>query len=204
MDPLTNRWAAIDADRRSYAPALHDPTSMTPACGGLRVRREYAARDAINARAWDNFHATPPTQVSSADLKQAGRPVYMDMNPINSRCDVGNYRAQIQYIPDPPRAATTASMLGVPPLPAGVKPPAPTFSANPYTQRLDAGGDDERNMMRELRGAVVEDNRERQIDADKLLAQRQFYDRWLPAQTATDAASLQAYELLRPKTDDWR
>jgi hypothetical protein len=202
MDPLSSRWAAIDADRRAYAPALHDPTTMTPACGGLRVRREYASRDAINARAWDNFHATPPTQVSSADLKQAGRPVYMDMNPIACRTKNEIYRAQISYMPDPPRASGAASEPGV--VTAGPKPPPPTFSANPYLQRLDAGGDDERNIIRELRSAVVEDNRERQIDADKMLAQRQFYDRWLPAKTATDAASLQAYELLRPKTDNWR
>jgi hypothetical protein len=69
---------------------------------------------------------------------------------------------------------------------------------------MDAGGADARNMMRELRGAVVEDNRERQIDASRHLAERQFDDRWLPAKTAADASALQAYELLRPKQDDWR
>jgi hypothetical protein len=69
---------------------------------------------------------------------------------------------------------------------------------------LDAGGFDSRNIIREMRGAVVEDNRERQIDADRMLTERQFYDRWLPARAATDAASLQAYELLRPKQDEWK
>ena len=85
-----------------------------------------------------------------------------------------------------------------------MRPPPNTFSQNPYTQRLDAGGSDARNMIRELRGAVVEDNLDRQVDQDRLLAQRQFYDRWLPAKTAVDASSLQAYELLRPRQDDWR
>ena len=59
-------------------------------------------------------------------------------------------------------------------------------------------------MIRELRSAVVEDNRERRTDADRILTERQFYDRWLPPKTATDISSLQAYELLRPKQDDWR
>jgi len=46
---------------------------------------------------------------------------------------------------------------------------------------------DARNIMRKFRGSVVEDNRERANDADRSLAQ-----------------SLQAYELLRPKQDNWR
>jgi hypothetical protein len=28
-------------------------------------------------------------------------------------------------------------------------------------------------------------------------------DRWMPVKTATDIASLEAYELLRPKRDEW-
>lgn len=203
MDPHA-KWEEIEREKRSGLPGLPDPTLIRPNCNVLRVRKEYQARDAINSRAWDNFHATPPTQTASATLTSATTPVYMDMNPITSRKNTVHYRAQPQYIPDPVRGAATASDLGAPPLPAGVVPPANTFSQNPYTQRLDAGGSDARNMIRELRGAVVEDNLERQVDQDRLLAQRQFYDRWLPAKTAVDAASLQAYELLRPQQDDWR
>ena len=59
-------------------------------------------------------------------------------------------------------------------------------------------------MIRELRSAVVEDNRERATDAARALAERQFTDRWLPARSSADAASLQAYELLRSKPDEWR
>jgi hypothetical protein len=201
MDPLSSRWAEYEKEKRAFAPALHDPTTMPGACGGLRVRREYAARDSINSRAWDFFHATPPTQTASADLQ---RPVYMDMNPICSRTNTVQYRNQQEYFPDAPRASTKAGDLGIPPPAAGMTPPPSSFNSNPYTQRLDAGGDDSRNMIRELRGAVVEDNRERQIDASRLLTERQFYDRWLPPVAATDAASLQAYELLRPKQDAWR
>jgi hypothetical protein len=64
---------------------------------------------------------------------------------------------------------------------------------------LDAGGFDARNTIRELRGAVTEDNRELATDNDRKLIERQFYDRWLPAKAAADAASLEAYELLRPQ-----
>jgi len=42
------------------------------------------------------------------------------------------------------------------------------------------------------------------VDTDRSLTQRQFQDRWLPPKTGTDIQSLQAYELLRPKQDDWR
>lgn len=209
MNPFQERWASLQADRLAGgAAALPDPSLVGPACGGLRIRREGAARDVINSRAWDFFHATPPTQVASADLeshaRSVGRAVYMDMNPINSRTSDVKFRLQPEYMPDPPRAPPRTGDLGVPGVAGADKAPSNKFSENYYTQRLDAGGSDARNMIRELRSAVTEDNRERQVDADRALAQRQFYDRWLPARAATDAASLQAYELLRPRQDDWR
>ena len=155
--------------------------------GGLRVRKENNGRDAINSRAWDFFHATPATQVSADGLRSKTGAVHMDMNPICSRTNTVQYRIQPQYIPDTSRTA-----------------PSTTFSQNPYLQRLDAEGSDSRNIVRELRGAVVEDNRERETDAIRKLAERQFAVRWLPPKAAADAASLQAYELLRPKHNDWR
>lgn len=209
MNPFETRWASLTAERLSGGgAALPDPTAVGPACGGLRIRREGAARDTINSRAWDFFHATPPTQVASATLeshaRSIGRAVYMDMNPINSRTSDVKFRLQPEYMPDPARAPPRAGDLGVPGAVSGLREPSNKFSENYYTQRLDAGGSDARNMIRELRSAVTEDNRERSVDADRALAARQFYDRWLPARTAVDAASLQAYELLRPKQDDWR
>ena len=186
MDPISQRWDAYEKERRFGNPVLQDPTIITPVAGGVRIRREYGARDGINSRAWDHFHATPPTNTSSHNLTQDTRnPKYMDMNPICSRTNTVNYRNQPEYLSQNSTAPNT-------------------FSTNPYTQRLDAGGSDARNVIRELRSAVTEDNRETAVQTDRLLAQRQFYDRWLPAATAIDAASLQAYELLRPKQDDWR
>lgn len=202
MDPRLAKWEEIERERRFGMPTVHDPTFL-PCMSNVRIRTEHGARDSINSRAWDFFHATPPTQVHSEGLLTKNAPVHMDMAPINTRTNTVRYHIQPQYMPDPVRGPTKVGDLGVPPAAGPVKIPA-SFSGNPYTQRMDAGGADARNMIRELRGAVVEDNRERQIDASRHLAERQFYDRWLPAQTATDASSLQAYELLRPKQDDWR
>jgi hypothetical protein len=103
----------------------------------------------------------------------------MDMNPNGCRKATQQFRVQPEYMTDalPPKENST----------------------NPYLQRMDAAGADARQVGRELRAAVVEDNRERDIDASKRLAQRQFTDRWLPPKAAADASSLEAYELLRPK-----
>jgi hypothetical protein len=208
MNPMEERWASLQDQRLRGGGALPDHGVLSPACGGLRIRREGGARDSINSRAWDFFHATPPTQVASATLEShartMGRAVYMDMNPINSRISNVKFRMQPEYMPDPPRAPARTGDLGVSGVASIPSAPSNKFSENYYTQRLDAGGSDARNIIRELRSAVVEDNRELQVDADRALTQRQFYDRWLPARAATDAASLQAYELLRPKQDDWR
>ena len=126
------------------------------------------------------------------------------MNPIPSRTNAVQYRNQPEYIPNPERGPATAESLGVPPPAGPIKAPAKEFSQNPYMQRLDADGDGSRHIIRELKSAEFEDNRELAIDTDRSLTQRQFQDRWLPPKTAVDIQSLQAYELLRPKQDDWR
>jgi hypothetical protein len=203
MHPYS-KWEEIEREKRAFVPALHDPTILQPTCQVLRVRQEYNGRDAINSRSWDFFHATPPTQISERGLQTKNAPVYMDMNPICSRTNTVQYRIQPSYIPDPARGTNTEDSLGVPPPAGPIEAPSDRFSTNPYTQRLNAGGHDARNMIRELRGAVVEDNRERSVDAARALAARQFNDRWLPPRAAADLASLQAYDLLRPKQDDWR
>lgn len=170
-----------------------------------RIRKEYFARDMVNSRQWDFFMATPATSLSSDEIQaRKSNPVYMDMNPIASRTNTVQYRVQPQYIPDPVRGTTVASDLGVPPLPKSVNKPTDSFYDNAYTQRMDSSGSEAKNMIRELRGAVVENNTERQMDATRLLVERQFSDRWLPAKSAVDIASLQAYELLRAKPDEWR
>ncbi len=178
----TSKWEDLQpmASGTNFPP-VRDPTTMEiPTCSALRIRREQNSRDFVNSRIWDNFHATPPTQVSSDTLKKTADPKYQDMNPVGTRKSTGQFRHQLEYMPD-----NTV--------------PTNKNSTNPYLQRLDAEGSDARNIVREFRDAVVEDNRERDVDAARRLADRQFTDRWLPPQVAEGAASLQAYELLRPK-----
>lgn len=174
------KWEELQPMRAGFAP-VQDPTQMDiPTCSALRIRREQNGRDFVNSRLWDNFHATPPTQTSSDTLQKSADPKYMDMNPVGTRKTTVQHRHQLDYMPD--------TNL----------PPAKN-STNPYLQRLDAEGADSRNIVREFRGAVTEDNRERDVESAKRLADRQFADRWLPPQVAEEAAALQAYELLRPK-----
>ena len=175
------KWDEIQTERGYGFPPTRDPTEMNiPTCSALRIRREHNGRDYMNSRMWDNFRATPATQISSEHLQKTTDPKYMDMNPIQCRKSAMQFRHQVDYMP-------TAEL------------PASNYSGNPYLQRLDAGGSDSRNIVRELRSAVNEDNRERDVDASRKLTDRQFQDRWLPPQAGGDIASLQAYELLRPK-----
>ena len=81
---MSDKWSQFMTDQSFGRPALVDPTAMNRGMTGLRIRRELPSRDAINSRAWDSFHATPPTQVSSDNLQT---PVYMDMNSKSSRFD---------------------------------------------------------------------------------------------------------------------
>jgi hypothetical protein len=178
----TSKWEQLQPMMAGQGfPEVQDPTQMEiPTCSALRIRREQNGRDFVNSRLWDNFHATPPTQVSSDQLKSSADPKYMDMNPIGTRKATGQFRHQLDYMPD------------------NALPPTKN-STNPFLQRMDAEGSDARNIVRELRDAVNEDNRERDVEAAKRIAERQFADRWLPPQVAEEAAALQAYELLRPK-----
>lgn len=182
---LESRWEALQKDRTAAVgtgfPVLQDPSRMAPACmSALRIRKEPNGRDYMNARMWDSFRATPPTEVSADMLQNKAGPKYMDMNPIPSRKTTQQLRLQPDYMPS-------------------TNLPSNKNSLNPYMQRLDAQGSDARNVVRELRTAVEEDNREREVESGRRITERQFSDRWLPPQAAADAGSLQAYELLRPK-----
>ncbi len=182
----TSKWEELQPTAMAQAggnhfPPVQDPTQMEiPTCSALRIRREQNGRDFVNSRLWDNFHATPPTQTSAQSLQESKDPKYMDMNPTGTRKSTGQFRHQLDYMPD------------------NTLPPTKN-STNPFLQRMDAEGSDARNIVREFRDAVTEDNRERDVEAAKRLADRQFADRWLPPQVAEEAAALQAYELLRPK-----
>lgn len=165
--------------------------AAVPPSAAVRIRREGHARDSINSHAWDFFHATPPTQITSKQL--ALTPAYMDMAPTSARTNTVQYREQPQYMPDPPTIRVpTGSAGGAMPAP----PPA-AFFENPYTQRLDATGFDARNMLRELRGAVVEDNREADILTNRQLTLR-LYGTGVGARGAVPSRLAADMALLRP------
>jgi hypothetical protein len=173
---------------RRGTPPLNDPTKITiPVSASVRIRFEPNSRDAINSRIWESlkYGAKEPT---SEDIKNASSPVFQDNNPISARNSQNNYNQQPQLFSDPVRTSTGVT--------------TPTTTNNSYLERLDAVSDG-RNFGREMRAAVYEDNRDRQAEASKVLAERQFSHRFLPEQEAASIQSIQAYELLRPKTDDY-
>lgn len=193
------RWEERSGEMRRGAPPLFDPTKINiPMSASARIRFEPNSRDAMNSRIWESMKYDPKELTSEA-IKNSPTPIYMDMNPIPSRTSINSYNQEAQFFPDPPRQ---------PPKQSGVAAPiiAPTQSPglikNPYLQRLDPVND-ARNVPREMRSAVYEDNRERDMDSTRLLAERQFTYRYLPEDEAAKASALQAYELLRPKTDDY-
>lgn len=176
-----------------------EPTPMPPAeLSALRIRREGNARDTVNSRIYDNFHATPPLLVASDVLKKTSDPRFMDMNPISSRTNIVDYRRQISYMPDNIIKVDASGLTKVSKPVYELPPEFP--SLNPYLSRLDPAGDDSRNIIRELKSAVVEDNRDRLLDSSRLLIERQFSGKYIPQKIASEAIEMNAYELLRPKS----
>ena len=192
-----DKWEAMSSEMRRWNPPLNDPTQINiPMSASARIRFEPHSRDAINSRLWESLQYDTKAP-NSEDIKKASSPIFQDMNPISSRTATQNYNQQAQFFPDPPR----------PPKKGGDQPvPEPTLSpgliSNPYLQRLDPIND-ARNIPREMRSAVYENNSERETDAARLLTERQFSSRFLPDGESAKVNTLKAYELLRPKTDDY-
>lgn len=190
------RWDQLSEEMRRGTPSLFDPTKINiPMSASARIRFEPNSRDAMNSRIWESVKYDTK-QPSTEVIKTATSAVYMDMNPISSRKSQQNYIQEQQYFPDPPRQSKPDDA----PVPKPQQQ-SPGFN-NPYMQRLDPVKDN-RNVPREMRSAVYEDNRERDIDSSRVLAERQFSYRYLPEDEAAKASAIQAYELLRPKTDDY-
>ncbi len=75
---------------------------------------------------------------------------------------------------------------------------------NPYFDRYDPTRDP-RNMIREVRNAVYEEKEaDRGIEQSKRLTARGYMSRWMPEGSSEEdlRASLQAYEVMRPKVDN--
>jgi hypothetical protein len=62
---------------------------------------------------------------------------------------------------------------------------------------------DPRQIVRELRSAVTEDNREKYLDLSQKIANRNFSSVLLQVAEEEKITNLTAYELLKPKIDDF-
>jgi len=150
----------------------------------LRVRRETGTYDTVNARQFESWQAAVPVVQGSSDTDALGinlKPQTYDMSPQSSRTDKRDYRQSQPYIPT-----------------------APSLAMNPFFDRYDPTRDP-RNMIREVRNAVYEEKEaDRGIEESKRLGERGYMSRWMPEGSSTDdlRASLQAYEVMRPKVDD--
>jgi hypothetical protein len=174
--------------------------NFPPPCFTLRSRREVNTRDQVNSLHVEQWQTDGPwLQNDRPDI--SGQRYFMDMNPISSRKSIQNegQDQQPQFYPDINRQPLKKTGVDQP---ITVPKQNPGLINNPYLQRLDAVND-ARNIPREMRSAVYEDNRERDLDSTRLLAERQFTYRYIPEDESAKLASIQAYELLRPKTDDY-
>lgn len=150
----------------------------------LRVRRETDTYDTVNARQFESWQAAVPIVQGSSRIEGNGitlKPETYDMAPQSSRTDKRDYRQSQPYIPT-----------------------APSLALNPFFDRYDPTRDP-RNMIREVRNAVYEEKEaDRGLEESKRITSRGYMSRWMPEGSSTDdlRASINAYEVMRPKVDD--
>ena len=163
---------------------------------GVRLRAEPNTRDAMNSRILEAMPYSAARNIVPSDILNATKPLVQDTNPIDTRRSVGSYKQATEFFPDREPIRTAS---GIMPQTAPLKRPEP-FMQNPYLQRLDAANEP-RQIVRELRSAVTEDNREKYLDLSQKIANRNFSHMWVP--DTVQMANIQAYELLKPKLDDF-
>jgi len=170
------------------------PIRPPPAGSGVRIRVEPNSRDAMNSRILEQMPFTAARNIVPKDILNATKPLVQDMNPIDSRRGVNSYKQAVEFFPD----ADTKT---------GIQPKAKEperFMQNPYLQRLDAANEP-RQIVRELRSAVTEDNREKYLDLSQKIANRNFSHVLIQGDQVMvqQVTNLKAYELLKPKLDDF-
>ena len=196
VDPSVFSRPEAQAFRKEERSILTDPVvSESPKINaGVRIRVEPNSRDAMNSRILEQMPFTAARNITPKDILNATKPLVQDMNPIDSRRGVNSYKQSVEFFPD------ADTKTGIQP-----KPKEPErFMQNPYLQRLDAANEP-RQIVRELRSAVTEDNREKYLDLSQKIANRNFshvliQDDQVMVQQVTN---LKAYELLKPKLDDF-
>ena len=158
------------------------PVRIPPAKMQLRVRRETNTQDTINARQFEAWQGSVPVvQGGGADDAATNmKPAFYDMAPLSSRTDKQDYRQSQPFV------AT-----------------GPSLAMNPYFDRYDPTRDP-RNMIREVRSVVYEEKEaDRGLKESRRLSERGYITRWTPEGSSLKelTASLQAYEVMRPKVD---
>jgi len=196
VDPSVFSRPESQAFRKEERSVLTDsvvtetPTTMS----GVRIRVEPNSRDAMNSRILEQMPFTAARNIVPQDILNATKPLVQDMNPIDSRRGVNSYKQAVEFFPD----ADTKT---------GIQPQAKEperFMQNPYLQRLDAANEP-RQIVRELRSAVTEDNREKYLDLSQKIANRNFSHVLIQGDQVMvqQVTNLKAYELLKPKLDDF-
>ena len=163
--------------------AYAGPVRIPPAKLQLRVRRETNPHDTINARQFEAWQSSSPVVQGAHEPMSLTpieiKPAYYDMAPLSSRNDKQDYRQSQPFVAN-----------------------GPSLAMNPYFDRYDPTRDP-RNMIREVRSVVYEEKEaDRGLSESERLNLRAYTNRWIPEADTNFRASLEAYEIMRPKTNN--
>jgi len=153
-----------------------------------RSRREDSTRDVVNARNNEIRQSGP--QIQQAFFRPSPSTHYdsaRDMSFFDQAGIVSRMQPPIS-IPAPK-----------------FDPSGPKLEGNPYFDQ-HAASFDQRNVARELNSAVKEDKLDRGVIESQRILSRGFSSRYVPEgfAEANQFDSLQAFEQLRPKIDDFK
>ena len=198
-----------------------------------RSRREESTRDIVNARnieirqsgpqVQQAFFRPEPTALSGTRLKP--QKSVMPTQDRSIQYDEYDSKRSFAEIPDFPeeRPVNSSAMMGprntsffdqagiatrnqAPiSIPAPMyEPNAPKLEGNPFFEQY-AASFDPRNVARELNSSVKEDKMDRGVIESSRILSRGFSSRYVPEGFAekNQFDNLQAFELLRPKIDDY-
>lgn len=194
VDPSVFDRPVGHAFRKEERSVLNEPvvTEAPAVNSGIRIRVEPNSRDAMNARILEQMPFTAARNITPNDILKSNKPLVQETNPIDSRRGINSYKQAVEFFPD------ADTQTGVQPR---MKQPE-RFMQNPFLQRLDAQNEP-RQIARELRSAVTEDNREKYLDLSQKIANRNFSSVLLQVAEEEKITNITAYELLKPKIDDF-
>lgn len=163
-----------------HIPIAAGPAMFLPQFS-LRSRREQPIKDVLNARQYEHWNtdAPGPSQNRPDVNRQAA---YSDMNPINTRTVTRDYRQAQPFV-------ASAGKLG----------------DNPYFQKFDVATDP-RNVIRELQGAVYENNPPRGQEVSQTLLNRQFQSLHVPESQVKKSyeEAIDIFAGIKPKLNDMK